>query len=111
MDKGNNKICAILAYLLIGIIWYFVDKEMQKDQKVKYHVKQAIILLIFSIIWSIIIDVIFRIFFGLLGFLWTVIHFLTYVPLIFTIIGIINAVNDSQKPLPIIGQYADKLTF
>jgi len=28
-DIADGKICAILAYLLIGIIWYFVDEKMK----------------------------------------------------------------------------------
>lgn len=110
--SDNGKICAILSYLLIGIIWYFVDKGMQKDERVKFHVKQGIILLIFSIIWSVVLNFLFGfLIMGLMSFIWGMWHLLSYVPLIFTIIGIINAVNDNQKELPVIGHYAEKLTF
>lgn len=110
--NDNGKICAIISYLLIGIIWYFVDKGMQTDERVKFHVKQGIILLIFSVIWSVVLNFLFGFFImGFMAFTWGILHFLSYVPLIFAIIGIINAVNNNQKELPIIGHYAEKLTF
>ena len=110
--KDNGKLCSILSYLLIGVIWYFVDKDLQKDQSVNFHVKQGIILIIFSIVWSIIINILFGfLFFGLIGFMWFFIHLLSYVPLIFVVLGMINALNGKQQELPIIGKFAEKLTF
>lgn len=109
-EPKYEQLCAILSYLLIGIIWYFVDKPMQKNGFVKFHVKQAIILFIFGIIWSIGVNIIFGlIFFGI--FLWPFIQLLSLVPLVFTIIGILNALNKNEKELPIIGKYAEKLDF
>ena len=110
--NDNRKLCSILSYLLIGIIWYFVDKDMQKDSGVKFHVKQAIVLFIFSIIWSVVLETLFRIFFfGFMGFIWSILHLLSYVPMVLVIIGIINAVNGNKNPLPAIGGFAEKLTF
>ena len=110
--KDNSKLCSILSYLLIGIIWYFVDKDLQKDPSVKFHVKQGIILVIFSIVWSILLNILFGFFmFGLIGFMWSIIHLLSYVPLIFAVLGIISAVNGKQQELPVIGKFSEKLTF
>ena len=103
----NGKICAILSYLLIGVIWYFVDKDMQKDDFVKFHAKQGLVLLIFSIIWNIIISMLFGMLFYTFAF-WWFIHLLSYVPLILVIIGILNAVNDKKAELPVIGKFASK---
>ena len=108
MDKkSKSNLCAILSYLLIGVIWYFVDEKMKKDTFVKFHVKQGIILIIFAILWSIVLNIVsFALF-----YLAPIIIILGYVPLIFTIIGIINAINRKEHELPIIGIYAKKLTF
>ena len=113
MSKGDNvKICSALAYILIGIIWYFVDDEMKKNKTVKFHVKQGIVLLVFAIIWSIVINILFGMFLlTFMYFMWSVIWLLSYIPLVLAIIGILNVVNGKEKPLPIIGIYAKKLTF
>ena len=114
-DSGNNKLCAILSYILIGVIWYFVDEKMKKDDFVKFHVKQGIILLIFCVIWSIILHILFGFFFfGFwygMSFMWGIWYLLSYVPLIFVVLGILNALGDKEKGLPVIGQYAKNLTF
>ena len=113
-ETDNSKTCAWLAYLLIGIIWYFADDKMKKDNYVKFHVKQALVLLIFGILWAIVLGILRSIlFFGVFGFwaLWPIFLVLSYVPLVFCILGIINALNSKEKNLPIIGSYANKLTF
>lgn len=110
-EGGNSKVCAILAYLLIGIIWYFVDEKMKKDSFAKFHVKQGIVLLIFAIAWSIALSILSAILMFGIAILWPLIMLLYYVPLVFTIIGIVNAVGNKEKELPIIGQYAKKLKF
>ena len=106
-DSGNSQLCALLSYLLVGIIWYFADDNMKKDSFVKFHVKQAIILFIFSIAWSVLL----RILVVLVFYLGPIFFVLNYVPLILTIIGIIYALNKQEKDLPVIGSYAKKLTF
>lgn len=110
--SGNGQICAILSYLLIGIIWYFVDKNIQKEAFVKFHVKQGLVLLVFSIIWATVLSVLFGMFlYTWFAQIWMLISLLHYVPLILAIVGIINAVNHKQSELPIIGHFAKKLTF
>jgi uncharacterized membrane protein len=102
-DKGNEKACAILSYLLIGIIWFFADDKMKKSGFVKYHVKQGLVLLILDvIIWAI----------GgipILGWIIAPILWIGFVILL--IIGIINAANGDEKELPIIGKFAKNFTF
>ena len=104
---SNSQLCAILSYLLIGIIWYFADEKMKKDSYAKYHVKQAVVLLIFSIIWGVALSI-FSMALILLLPLWML---LNYVPLILVIIGILNAVNSKEKELPVIGGDAGKIKF
>ena len=109
----NSQLCAILSYLLIGIIWYLVDDKLKKSDFAKFHVKQSIILIIFAIIWSMIFAVLPVIISFNLGTyaIWLIYQLVSIIPLVFVIIGIINALNSQKKELPIIGEYAKKLTF
>jgi uncharacterized membrane protein len=114
-EASEGMGCAILAYLLIGIIWYFADEKMKKNNFVKFHVKQALVLLIVSIIISVV--------FSILGFILIWIPVIGWVLLsilwvaygigsfVLWLIGIIAAATSKQKVLPVIGQFANKLTF
>jgi uncharacterized membrane protein len=115
INNNNCKICAILAYLIIGIIWYFVDEKMKNNSLTKFHTKQMIVLLIVDLIFIIatsilrmILDIIPFIGGMLMTKIWLVISIGIFV---LWVIGIINAVNEVEKPLPIIGHLANKLTF
>jgi len=115
---SNRLAVSILAYILIGIIWYFVDEEAKKDEFVKFHVKQSIVLLIASIIYSIILAIIIAILTSIFLFvpgvavvIITIFSILYYVPLIFCIIGIITAITEKQKELPIIGRFVNKFSI
>jgi uncharacterized membrane protein len=113
----EGKVCSILAYLLVGIIWYFADDDMKKNKFVKYHVKQGLVLLIAWLAYSIALGVVFAVIFTPIFFmgggfgLLAILRLLYYVPFIFLIIGIINALNGKEKELPIIGKYGRKFKF
>ncbi|MBW2980890.1 DUF4870 domain-containing protein [Candidatus Woesearchaeota archaeon] len=108
MSKKHTNLCAILAYLLVGIIWYFVDDKMKKDKFVKFHVKQAIVLMVAWILWSVAVGILMSITMFLLA---PLMNLLMLVPWVFVVLGIVNAINNKQKELPLIGKYAKKLTF
>ncbi len=99
----NEKLCAILSYLVIGVIWFFVDEKMKKSKYAKFHVKQAIILIIVDLIFSVVASI------PILG--WAIAPILYLAILILAIIGIVNAANMNENKLPIIGQFAEKFTF
>ena len=103
-SADNNKLCAILSYLLIGVVWYFVDDKIKKDEFAKFHVKQAVTLLIADIIANAVLAII-----PVLG--WMLIPILNLAVLVLVVIGIMNAINNEKKELPYIGQYASKLKF
>lgn len=98
-NNNNNKLISILAYFLIGIIWFFVDEKVKKSEIVKFHVKQALNLIIIDIVGSIIIMVIPFVplfvgrIFGLFIF-------------VLAVIGIINAVKQNKSEIPLIGSFA-----
>ncbi len=103
-NADNNKLCAILSYLLVGVVWYFVDDKIKKDEFAKFHVKQAVILLIADIVANAVLMII-----PILG--WILIPILNLAILVLAVIGIMNAINNEKKELPYIGQYASKLKF
>lgn len=97
----NNKTLSIVAYItFIGwLIAYFSGKE-NADNNLKFHLRQGLALIIFSIILGVIINVVVN---------FTHLYFISYlgiINLVLMIIGIINASNEVNKPLPIIGNWA-----
>ncbi|MBW2992698.1 hypothetical protein KY345_05770 [Candidatus Woesearchaeota archaeon] len=108
---GDGKACAILAYLLVGIIWYFADEKMKKNNFVKHHVKQGLNLLIISIVLSVL--------WGVLGMTLVLIPVImvaapivNIILLVLWIFGLVYAINGKTKPVPVVGMFANKyLTF
>lgn len=112
----HEKLVAALAYLLVGIIWYFADDEMKKSNFVKYHVKQGLNLMIISFAVYFVLGI-FLSFLFMIPFVGWVLNSLIYAAVGITvtvlwIIGLVNAINEKKKELPLIGKFAEKyLTF
>ncbi|PIF45682.1 hypothetical protein CLU96_2692 [Chryseobacterium sp. 52] len=104
----NNKTLAIISYLIpIGwIIAYFSGKE-HADALLKYHLRQSLGLMVISIVFNVIMRIIAAVipalsFLGIAGL----------VILVFWVLGMINAANNAQKPVPFIGKmFEDKFAF
>ena len=105
-DQSNTILFSILSY--IGILWLIPLLVEKNDKVVRFHVNQGIVLFIFDIIGSIAVGILSAIFvfIPVISFLGVVIASL-FVILCFVlmIIGIVNAANKSEKPLPIIGKF------
>jgi uncharacterized membrane protein len=119
-DVEDGKVCAILSYLLVGIIWYFADDKMRKNNFAKFHAKQGLVLLIVSIILSIAVSILSAIFTPLLfmggglGIVWLISliwYAVSIVLFVLWLIGIIAAATGKEKALPIIGGFGKKLNF
>lgn len=104
----DNKTLSIISYItLIGwLVAYFVGKD-KADSLLKYHLRQSLGLAVVNILFSVALNIVAFIvpalgFLGLIG----------YVFIVLWIIGIINAANGVEKPLPIIGKmFEDKFAF
>jgi len=101
---------AIIAYLLFFVP--LITGDHKKSAFVKYHTNQGIILVIFSVGLGIAISIVMAILtalllnvfaWALLGILGIILNLLWFVPIIFMILGIINASSGKEKPLPLIG--------
>ncbi|WP_212004720.1 DUF4870 domain-containing protein [Chitinophaga sp. HK235] len=106
----NNKTISILSYVtIIGwVIAYAKSKDLSpKSDLVAYHLKQGLGIFILSVLINIILTVIVAMIPSL--------YFLTYIGLalfILWIFGIINAVNEQKKPIPVVGKiFEDKFSF
>lgn len=105
----KNKAFHILSYIpLLFIISLFIkDKDAPT---VRFHCGQGMILTIFWAI-TIVVNTVLGLVIGWLPIIgwfitWIVSVLLGLCVLALMIIGIVNAANDKEAPLPIIGQYA-----
>ena len=91
----KNTGMAVIAYII-----FFIPllTDAKNDPFVKYHVKQGLVLFIGYII---------EIFVGMIPFIgWIISPLLGILLLILFIIGIMNAIGGKEKPLPVIGGFA-----
>lgn len=95
-EKANTV--AILSYIGPLCLIPFLTKE--KDEFVKFHAKQGLVLFAGEVITWIIIAIIPILWFlgNLVGIFW----------LVLSIIGIFNVANKEKKEIPIIGRFAGK---
>lgn len=103
--KSNLKIFSILSY--IGIFWIVGLISERDDPVVRFHINQGIIkTVVFSSLWFVIFVVskilaaISTILLSIVALLWLAYFLIMFV---YVILGIINAKNEVQRPLPIIG--------
>lgn len=108
VNHENDKLVSALSYILVGIIWYFVDDKV-KNKNTNFHVKQALNLFVIYLIFNIAFSILTII---TLGFLTPVIALLSYIVgiilLILWIIGLIYAIQEEKKEIPVIGQFASR---
>lgn len=103
--KSNLKIFSILSY--IGIFWIVGLISERDDPVVRFHINQGIIkTVVFSSLWFVIFVIskilaaISTILLSIVALLWLVYFLIMFV---YVVLGIINAKNEVQRPLPIIG--------
>ncbi len=101
---GNkNTAMAVIAYILFFIP--LLTGDAKKDAFVKYHTKQGLVLFLVAVLNNMIGWVV-------PFYLWyTISWILSLGTLVLLIIGIVNAVNGKQQPLPVIGKFADIFKF
>ena len=82
MDKKTTGIVAYLTWIGLIIALCAGDKE-----GAKFHINQALVIMLFSLLC----------FIPLLGWIWSIFMFVCW------ILGFIAAINDEEKPVPLIG--------
>lgn len=94
---SQGKTIAIIAYItIIGLIVAFVMNNEKKDTYASYHIKQSLGLGLSGLAFFII---------GIIPILGWLISFLGSFLIIFLwIMGLINAVNNKEQPVPLLGK-------
>ncbi|MCD8357617.1 MAG: hypothetical protein LUC06_00170 [Oscillospiraceae bacterium] len=82
----NKKVTGIVAYLTwIGLIIALI---MGDREGAKFHLNQALVILLFSLLGMI----------PLVGWIWSIFIFICW------LIGLIAAIQDVEKPVPLLGK-------
>jgi len=97
-NTGMGVLCYLGILVLIPLL-----TDAKNDPFVKFHIKQGLTLLIFSIIIGVVAAI------PILGWIVSIVG--SIFTLVLLIMGIINVVNGVEKPLPAIGQYAEKFNI
>ena len=107
MEK-NGKLLLVALWLIwpVGLIWYLVSEKMKKDDFVKFHFKQWLLVIIVAFVGNIVAGLLTFILIGAL--LFPVIGVLTLVLFIQAMIFILQ---EKKQDLWLIGKYAEKFDF
>lgn len=99
---------AVVAYIL-----FFIPllTDAKKDPFVKFHVKQGLVLFIgWVVVWILNRALVYYLFWSLYWIL-NLVWLLDLGLLILTIVGIVNALNEKQEPLPLLGKLGASFKF
>jgi uncharacterized membrane protein len=105
----EDKTVAIIAYItLIGFIIAIVMHGSNKTKLGAYHLRQALGLFAFGV--AIMVTLMILMFIPFVGFILAMLSpFVGLGILVLVIMGIINASNGLEKPVPIIGGFSEKM--
>ncbi len=99
MDQA--KLIAILGYVLPFLFFLpMVMDELKNNEFAKFHANQHLNLLIFLVVGNVAATVLSVV---LIGFL--ILPIVAIGGLVYMVLGIMNVVNGTMKPLPLIGQF------
>lgn len=101
-DAKENKVLAAIAYIWI---LFLVPMFLKKDSPfVQFHAKQGLVLFVFELI------VMFLSWIPIIG--WFILAPLGgIISFVLFLIGLINALSGKKEPLPLIGEYAEKINI
>jgi uncharacterized membrane protein len=100
----EGRACAALSYIIVGIIWFFVDEDLRKNEFTKFHVKNALVLFILAIILDVAV--------ALLWFLRPVLGIVVNAfLLIIWIVAIVMAASGKERGLLFFGKFAKLFDF
>lgn len=103
---GKAPVMAIVAYILFFIP--LLTGDAKKDPFVKFHVKQGLILFILAVLINIVRGIMPYQFLWSFGWIFWLLSLGTG---ILCLIGIMNAWNNKQEPLPLIGKFSSYFKF
>jgi len=103
-QKSNSydpKTIAIIAYItIIGLVIAFLLNKDKKHEFSSYHIRQSMGLVLCGVALFI---------FGMIPILGWLVSFLgSFLLLILWVLGLLSAVNNEIKPVPVLGKYFDE---
>ena len=101
----KEKACSVLSYLFVGIIWFFVDKEMRNSAFVRFHAGQGIVFLLTGLLVGVINAILIVI--PIIGEL--IVKLISLIVVLLLVQGVWNVLTESKKELFVIGKFAQKL--
>jgi uncharacterized membrane protein len=116
--KTSNKILAFLSYLLFIPGWLFVLVFRRKDEHAKFHARQSLIINLFVflllVLWFVFTWLLVGI--SIIGpitawFLFAIVIAIYIYLAIAWVMGMLRSFNPDAKPLPLVGNWAQKLPF
>ena len=99
IKKEQPNLMALVSY--IGPLCLIPVLTKEKNEFVKFHSRQGLVLFIVELATWII--------FSIIPFLWFLGNLAGILWLILSIIGIINVAQNQKKEIPLIGKFADKI--
>jgi len=105
-QPSHNTGMAVLAYILFFVP--LLTGDAKKDEFVKFHTKQGLVLFFASFLINAIHWMLPYSLYWTFGWVFTL---LSLGILVLLIIGIINAVNGKKEPLPVIGSLSEMFKF
>ena len=94
----DGKMMAIVSYItIIGLIIAFIMNNDKKNSFASYHIRQSLGLALTGLVALGVIGMV-----PILG--WIIDFFGLFVMLYMWIMGLVNAVNENEKPVPILGK-------
>jgi len=103
MEETPKKVplntMAVISY--IGPLCLIPILTKEKDESVKFHAKQGLVLFIGEVATWLVV--------ALVPILWVLANLVNIVWLVLSIIGIINVTKGEKKEIPVIGQFAKQI--
>ncbi len=103
-DTTSPKTVAVVSYItFIGwLISYLFLYPKQKDALGAFHLRQSLGLYLCGLVLSILNRSFAT------GIMWGAGNIVAVILFVFWLIGLINAINGQQKPLPLVGEYIQR---
>ena len=100
ISASDHKVWAIVGYIIPILFFIPLVTDAKNDPFAKYHANQQLNLLLFWVIGQVAASVLAIILIGLI-----IGPLVVLGGLIFMVMGVMNAVNNKMKPLPLIGRW------
>lgn len=107
MTKKSLSIVSYLTLIGWGISFYYFSKG-QKNPLLQYHLKQSLGLIVLGVLLGLVIRIMAIASLGLA----TILSWVGILLLILLVLGAINALNETEKPVPLVGKFFEnKFSF